>query len=244
MITINCDIGERGADHPVDIELMQYIGMANIACGGHAGDEVSVEAFMKRAQERGVKVTAHLSYPDRENFGRKTVALSENELLESLDSQFALVPQVKAVKFHGALYNDANVDKGLAKLLVRWMVKRGIEEVITLSDSELVKAAKNSGMGVINEAFAERNYSYDPSKEQLTLVNRAKDYASITDCNEAVKHALRIVKEGRVTAYIEGDDGEFTITELPITAETVCIHSDSEIALELAKQLAELLDSS
>ena len=241
MITINCDIGERGADHNVDIELMRSIGMANIACGGHAGDEVSVKAFLKRAKDRGVKVSAHLSYPDRENFGRKTISLSEEELLKALDAQYAMMSRVKTTKFHGALYNDANVTTELAKLLIRWMAKRGIEEVVTLSDSELAKEAKNAGLMVIAEAFAERNYSYNTQKKQLTLVSRVKDYAYITDCDEAVKHALKIIREGRVTAYIEDDEGKITRTEVPITAETICIHSDSEISLELAKRLAGYL---
>lgn len=241
MITINCDIGERGADHPVDIELMQYIGMANIACGGHAGDEESVQAFLKRAEERGVKVSAHLSYPDKENFGRKTISLSEEDLRVTLDEQFALMPGTKAVKFHGALYNDANVDAELAGTLVKWMSDNGVEEVVTLSDSELAKEAKEAGLRVIAEAFAERNYSYNPEKKQLTLVNRSKDYASITDCDEAVKHASKIIKEGKTTAYMENGEGEPIRTEVPIKADTICIHSDSEIALELAKALAGYL---
>ena len=241
MITINCDIGERGADHPVDIELIQYIGMANIACGGHAGEELSVKAFLTRANDRGIMISAHLSYPDKENFGRKTISLSEEELLKALDAQHAMMYWVKTIKFHGALYNDANVDVELAKLLVRWMMKKGIEEVVTLSDSELAKETRSAGLTVIAEAFAERNYWYNPRKKQLTLVSRGKDYASITDCDEAVKHALKIIREGKTTAYIEDSQGNITGIEVPITAETVCIHSDSEIALELAKKLAGYL---
>jgi len=238
MITVNCDIGERGADNPVDIELMQYISMANIACGGHAGDEESVQAFLNRAKERGVKVSAHLSYPDKENFGRTTMSLPEEALRKTLDVQYALMPGTKTVKFHGALYNDANVDTALAGLLVRWMSENGIEEVVTLSDSELAAETKKTGLKVVAEAFAERNYSYNPQKKQLILVSRSKEYASITDCDEAVKHALKIIREGKTTAYIEDSEGKTTTTEVPIKAETICIHSDSEIALDLVKNLA------
>lgn len=241
MITINCDIGERGADHPVDIELIQYIGMANIACGGHAGDEASVKAFLDRVKDRGVKVAAHLSYPDRKNFGRKTISISGKELLKSLDSQWAMMPQVKTVKFHGALYNDANVDAELAKLLVGWMTKKGIKEVVTFSDSELATEARKTGLKVICEAYAERNYSYNPQKKQLTLVSRTRDYASIKDCNEAIKHATKIIREAKVAAYIEDAEGKIARIEVPIKAETICIHSDSRISLKLAKTLAGLL---
>lgn len=243
MITVNCDIGERGADHPIDIELMKYIRVANIACGGHAGDKASVEAFLERAKKRGVKVTAHLSYPDRANFGRKTMSIPEKELIKSLDSQYAMMPQVKTVKFHGALYNDANVDTKLAKLLIDWMSERGIKEVVTLSDSELAAEAREAGLKVIPEAYAERNFAYNPEKKQLTLVNRTKDYASITDLDAAVKHAMRIAKEGKVATYVEGAEGKITRIDVPIRTETICIHSDSEIALELAKRLSSLLQS-
>ena len=137
MILINCDIGERGADHPVDMELMDHVGMANIACGGHAGDAASVEAFLRRARGRGVKVAAHLSYPDRENFGRSTIEISDEDLLASLDRQMELMREARTVKFHGALYNDANVDVRRARLLAKWMKAKGIEEVVTPFDSEL-----------------------------------------------------------------------------------------------------------
>ena len=73
---VNCDIGERGADHPVDRQLMELIDIANIACGGHAGDETSIHAFCQLAEQHGVTVTAHLSYPDRENFGRRSLDIS------------------------------------------------------------------------------------------------------------------------------------------------------------------------
>jgi 5-oxoprolinase (ATP-hydrolysing) subunit A len=240
MITINCDIGERGADHPVDVELMKSIGMANIACGGHAGDAESVKAFLGRAEERGVKVAAHISYPDRENFGRTTMRLSDEDLLRSLDEQQDMMPHVKTVKFHGALYNDANVDRRLAAVLVGWMKRRGIEEIVTPFDSELAAEAKQAGIKTLTEAFAERRYAYDPGKKQLTLVNRKKSYASITDCDEAVSHVVKIVKEGRVTGHVEDATGNVILMEVPIECETICVHSDSAIALELVRKLYQI----
>ncbi len=241
MITINCDMGERGADHPVDIELMRYISMANIACGGHAGDVESVKVFLKKAEEMSVKVTAHLSYPDRENFGRTTMHISAQGLLKSLDEQCAMMPHVKTVKLHGALYNNANVDVKLAKLIAKWMKNKLIKEIVTPFDSKLAVEAKKLGLKVIPEAFAERRYTYNPQKKQLTLVSRKKDYASIKDCEEALEHTVKIIKEGRVTAYVEDAEGKLTTFEVPIQAETICIHSDSEISLDLARRLAGLL---
>jgi UPF0271 protein len=121
------------------------------------------------------------------------------------------------------------------------MKSREIEAVVTPFDSEVAKAAALLGLKVISEAFAERRYDYNPAKKQLTLVSRRKSYASIKDCEEAVKHVLKIVKSGKVSAYIEENDGTTTVAEVPIEAETICIHSDSEIALELAIRLSALL---
>ena len=104
---INCDIGEKGPLHEGDRKLMEYIQIANLACDGHAGDKASVDAFRELAGKCGVGVAAHLSYPDKPNFGRASMALPEAELLAALDAQLALLPGVTLVKFHGALYNDA-----------------------------------------------------------------------------------------------------------------------------------------
>ena len=82
---INCDIGERGSQHPTDLELMNHIGMANIACGGHAGDEESIAVFSRIAKEKGLQIAAHLAYPDRLNFGRVSMTIAVKELLAGLD---------------------------------------------------------------------------------------------------------------------------------------------------------------
>lgn len=241
MVLINCDIGERGLNHPVDLALMDYIGMANIACGGHAGDEESVAAFMKMAAEKGIKTAAHLSYPDRAGFGRTTMSISDANLLRALHVQMALMPEAKTVKFHGALYNNANVDSRLAGLLAQWMKERGIQEVVTMFDSDLAAASIQAGLAVIREAFAERRYSYDPSRKQLALVDRKKNYARIKDPDEAIQQSLKMVKEQKVLAYLEDNAATIRRMEVPIEVDTLCIHSDSEIALELAKRLWSLL---
>ena len=111
---INCDIGERG-EHPVDLELMELIDIANIACGGHAGDLKTVNLFRKLAEDHGVSISAHLSYPDKENFGRKSLDISASDLKKSLSEQYSLLDDVKTVKLHGALYNDCWLNEELAE---------------------------------------------------------------------------------------------------------------------------------
>ncbi len=127
---INCDIGERGINNLIDQELMTLIDIANLACGGHAGDSESVQFFRDLAKKNDVQVSAHLSYPDRANFGRLSMTLDRDELIYALDQQYSLVKDVKWVKFHGALYNDLNANKSLAKLVYTWLEANEIEVLL------------------------------------------------------------------------------------------------------------------
>lgn len=233
---VNCDIGERGADHPVDKKLMTLIGMANIACGGHAGDRESVDAFRRLAEERNVKISAHLSYPDRDNFGRVSMSISPGDLCESLSRQYGLMPEIACVKFHGALYNDANVSEKLSDMLTGWMLDNGIREVVTPFDSVLSRIAGNAGIRILTEGFAERRYDFHPETGQLTLTPRRYSDSSITDLKEAVLQAKKMVEKGLVSAFVRTEE-KTEIRECPIRAETICIHSDSAIAAELAEAL-------
>lgn len=240
-ILLNADIGERGPFHPVDRELMDYIDIANIACGGHAGDPESVAAFMSLAAERGVAVAAHLSYPDREGFGRKTVALPFERLLQSLDEQLALMPEPACVKFHGALYNDSVVDSPLAAGLSEWMRDKKVVSVITLKGSELAAHCGRAGIAVMAEAFAERRYVYSPVSGRLSLVGRDRPDASIADLEEAVGMVRAIVDEGKVPAFVdEVSSREVRMIGIPV--DTICIHSDSAIALDLARAIRKVLE--
>ncbi len=240
MITVNCDIGERGPDHPIDIELMNYIDIANIACGGHAGDAESVAVFKKIADAGGVKISAHLSYPDRGNFGRVTVEMEIHDLLRSLEEQLDLLGGGESVKFHGALYNDSVTDSRLASDLALWLKRMNVKEIIAPADSELAAFCVDEGIKIIAEAFAERRYDYDSLSGRLTLVSRKEAYASITALQEALDHAFGIIKKGTVNPYIEGKP---QLLEVPIKCDTICIHSDSEIALDLAKGLRDIISS-
>ncbi len=242
MIKINCDIGERGPENEIDIGLMDYIQIANIACGGHAGDENSINVFRELALKKNVEVSGHLSYPDRENFGRISMDIALEDLFKSLDKQYALIPDIKMIKFHGALYNDVVQDQRLAESLAVWLSKNNIARIITPYDSELAVRCADLNIEVLAEAFAERRYAFDPEKKTLRLVARTKDYASIHDCDQAVEHTLTIINDKQVQAVIEQDNDTLSYKMVPIDADTICIHSDSAISLELAKKLASLND--
>ncbi|GAB6094478.1 5-oxoprolinase subunit PxpA [Desulfatiferula olefinivorans] len=240
MIRINCDIGERGTDHPVDRSLIDHIHIANIACGGHAGDPDSASAFSALARSRGVDVAAHLSYPDRANFGRVSMNLAPAALISALDEQRALLPEADLVKFHGGLYNDSCVHKDLADRLGHWLAENGIRRVLAPARSAMARAALDRGIGVLAEAFAERRYRLCPVSRQLTLLDRTHGKALIDDCDEAVAQALAMIREGRVRALIDDSDGDERWASVAIRCETLCVHSDSSIALTLARRLAEL----
>jgi len=240
MIRVNCDIGEREPDNPVDIEIMNYIHIANIACGGHAGDGETVRVFRDLAEKNDVEVAAHLSYPDKENFGRLSMDISIEDQLLSLDEQYKMMPDVKMVKFHGALYNDCSADSELAEALAQWLGKNNIAKIITPHNSELAKFSEKLGIKVLAEAFAERRYNYCEQSGRLSLVSRQKDYASIHDCDEAVENSRSIVQDGQINSVVEADDGSTIRKWVPIKADTICIHSDSVISLDLAKTLSEM----
>lgn len=238
MTMINCDIGEKGPLHEGDCKLMDFIHIANLACDGHAGDKETVDAFRTLAQAREVGISAHLSYPDKANFGRATMELSETGLLAALDAQLALLPGVKMVKFHGALYNDAWRDARLADLLAGWLMRCGISGLLAPADSELAAAARRLGINVLREAFIDRRYACDDSGGRLRLANRSEANAVITDVQEALAQAAEIVVRNRVN--VSGDPARPVWKK--IKADTLCIHSDSPIALELAQKLRAALE--
>jgi len=222
---INCDIGERGAGHPVDRDLMRHINIANIACGGHAGDEGSITAFCALAKKHDVEISAHLSYPDRENFGRLSLELDEQALTTALDEQLARMPGVRMVKFHGALYNDSVTNPELAERLVRWLKQNRIKTLIAPADSEIARQA--DGIHLLAEAFADRRYCLNKNGS-LELTSRTRPDAVFQTLEEALEQC-RLLDENQVKTL----DG----TDHPIQADTLCIHSDSDISLPLIQAL-------
>jgi UPF0271 protein len=238
---INCDIGERGPGHAIDRRLMELVHIANLACGGHAGDRASVQAFRALAEEHGVELSAHLSYPDRPNFGRRVLPISLSALLSSLDEQLALLPAVRRVKFHGALYNESCRSRELAVALSEWLARSGIREILAPDDAAIAGEARRQGVAVLREAFAERRYEYDEGERRLRLVDRSQPHASIVDLESALAQAREIVARRRVNVrHPHGRRPRWRA----IAADTICIHSDSPIALELTVGLRRLMDAS
>lgn len=228
-IDLNCDLGE-GAGH--DRELMPLISSANIACGAHAGDLNSMRATVRLALKHGVAIGAHPGFADRENFGRRELAIApaaagemvfkQVRALQAVAVEFGVV--VRHVKLHGALYNMASRDRELAEAMVQAVCAAEETPMLyVLAGSELERAARAQGsVVVVPEVFADRTYEPDGS-----LTPRGRVGAVITGVDAAVAQVLSMVRDGVVPAV----DG----TLVPIRAETVCLHGDTPHAVRFAQ---------
>lgn len=229
-IDINSDLGEGIGN---DEAIMPYITSCNIACGGHAGDLSSMQETLLLAQQYKVKIGAHPSFPDRENFGRKTMHLSDSELKESILSQVSALSHAAGslglslhhIKPHGALYNQAAKDPALAKTIVG-IIKDHFKELTLFAPpgSALLKEGKQQGITVWTEVFADRNY-----REDLSLVPRSEANAVIHEEKEVLSHLKNMFCERKVK----------TINHqwIPITADTICVHGDNPHAVSLARNI-------
>jgi len=233
-IDLNCDMGEGAGN---DALLMPYISSCSIACGGHVGDEDSIKATLLLAKQFGVKVGAHPAYPDSENFGRKSMQLSDKELEESIIKQLILFLRcceqtnspVNHIKPHGALYNDLFHDATKVEVFVA-VVKTLIPKAkLYCSPGSLIeKKAIQSGIQVKREGFMDRAYNEDG-----TLRSRTLEGAVLTDLKQVGSQVLSIVKKQSVPVF----GGEF----IPLSVQTLCLHGDHPQAVELIQSVDRLL---
>lgn len=234
MIELNADIGE-GYD---DASLMPYLSRASIACGGHAGDTASMTAALRLAAEHGVTVGAHPSYPDRAHFGRRALPATEAEIAAWVTQQTeALAEQagrqglrLAHVKPHGALYNAAAFDAGVALAIGRAVAALDPALVLVgLSGSHLMAAGRAAGLAVLDEGFADRRYHTNG-----LLVSRETNGALVTDPEMAAHQALAIA-QGKPVATLDGG-------LLRIYAGTICLHSDTPNALNIGRAVHAALN--
>lgn len=234
-VDINADLGE-GAGH--DEELFELISSANIASGFHAGDSDSMHAAVTTAKKHGVAVGAHPSFFDRENFGRKELKVSNQEVFDAVAYQLGVFQAIASavdvrpnhVKPHGALYNMAVRDQELADAIARSIESVDPKLILFAPDkSELARAGEVHGLQIAHEIFADRNYLNDG-----WLVPRTRPDALLRDPNEAAQRVLRMLQEGKVRS-VEGPDVE-------VRGETICIHGDTPGAVEFARKLRSQLE--
>jgi UPF0271 protein len=223
LTAINADIGELEAEvfDGRQEALVAHLTEVNIACGGHAGTEATMRESVAQARRHGCAVGAHPGYPDRANFGRVAMAMELDEVEQTVWEQVralgAVCEEVRHVKPHGALYNQAAKDRELARAIARGVARYSREvRMVGLAGSAMLEVFAEEGFAVAAEGFADRRYNDDG-----TLVARGRPDALITDAEEAGRQARRLAESGRV--------------------QTICVHGDTAGAVEIARAVARAL---
>lgn len=234
-IDLNADVAEGCGQ---DERLLSIVSSANVCCGLHAGSYQEMLTTLQLTKANNIRVGAHPGLDDRQNFGRVKQNLDASSyralIVYQLGAIKALCDLVGVplhyVKPHGALYNQAAIDEALADILVS-EIKRfnPALKVMGLSGGYLIKSAKNHGLTTLSEVFADRNYEKDGS-----LVSRNKENALITDTEQAISHVLEMITQGTVTSICG--------KKVPVDAQSICLHGDSEHAVLFAKEIRKQLE--
>ena len=233
-IDLNADVGESIGD---DEGVMPFVSSANIACGFHAGNPQIMRGTALLAQGLGVAIGAHPSFQDRDGFGRREMQISTDELESVVTYQIralavvanALGARLSHVKPHGALYNMAARDAGMADAVARatWTVDASLV-LFGLSGSQLVAAGERAGLAVASEVFADRGYQPDGS-----LAPRGTPGAVLTDVADVARRAVDMAT-GQGVVSVDG-------TTIRVKADTICIHGDTPGAAALARAVRDAL---
>ena len=240
-VDLNCDMGESFGAFVIgaDQEVFPYITSANVACGFHGGDPSVMRTTIAGALAHDVAIGAHPGLPDLVGFGRRTMDVTPQEVYDLIVYQVGALlgfaraagAELQHVKAHGALYNMAAAQPPLAEAIAQAV--RDVDGALVLfamAGSHLVTAGERAGLATASEAFADRNYSRDGA-----LVSRRRGDALVSDADEALRRALRMVRDGKVRS-VDGDD-------VVLRADTICIHGDGPHAAELARKLRTGLEA-
>ena len=236
---LNVDLGEETKPNlEIENAIMPYIDACNIACGGHAGNEITMIESIQIAQKYNVKIGAHPSYPDRKNFGRVRMNITENELHLTILYQMCLLQKlaeiqganIHHVKLHGALYNDTANDEKLALLVVK-AVKAFDPNCILFAPpkSILSNVALSHYLTVHHEVFGDRNYNDD-----LSLMNRSFKKSLITNKLDLSIHIRSMLHDKKIiSAYGKS---------ININMDTICMHSDHDEAIDNIKLVSKWIN--
>lgn len=238
-IDLNADLGEGfGRWHLTDDEaLLASVTSANVACGFHAGDPLTMRRVCEGAAAHGVRVGAQVSYRDLAGFGRRAMDVPGPELAAEVAYQIGALDlfaraagtRVAYVKPHGALYHRTVHDPAQAAAVVAGVRLAGTPlPLLGLPGSALHAAAEETGLPIVSEAFADRGYRPDG-----TLVPRGEPGALLTGAGQVLKRAVSLALDGQLTAV----DG----TPLRLDARSLCLHGDTPGAAELARRVREEL---
>jgi UPF0271 protein len=240
MLTLNCDLGELVGEANNDALIMPLIDQANIACGAHAGDTQSMINTVKLAIQHKVIIGAHPSYPDRENFGRKSMVIEKEALKTSLLTQINALNQICVkqktqlcyVKPHGALYNDMMknliIFETVCQTLSMLTEKLSLMIQALPNTQQYQKIAKKYNITLLFEAFADRAYQVNG-----LLVPRSQPGAVIHQKDKVIEQITQLIKVQQLTS-IEGNN-------LALHVDSLCVHGDNNEALTLVSSLRKLI---
>jgi len=233
---LNSDMGEAFGiyDLGADAALMEHITLANVACGFHAGDPVVMRQTVRAAKEHGVGVGAHPSYPDLQGFGRRVMAMDRDELAATLVYQIGALKgfldaegmALTHIKPHGALYGAAARDGGIAEAIADAAITFGVP-MMGMAGTEHERVYTARGLEFWAEYYVDLEYDDDGS---LIITRKHIAY----DPAQATARLERVMREG-VAVSVSGK-------EIPMRADTVCVHSDTPGAAELAQAVASKLE--
>jgi len=237
-IDLNCDMGELQPHQKrnFDEEIMPYISSCNIACGFHSGNPSLIEKTIKSAIKYQVKIGAHPSYNDRENFGRISIKVESSKLLSELKYQICAVKgmvenygqKLNHVKPHGALYNDMVEDSTLANQVVQLI--KSIDpmlKIVTLAHSQVIDICRENKMEFVSEGFADRRY------QKINQLRNRKLEGAVLEKPKDVLQQIENFVHGKVQLH----NSEFC----PIQVQSICLHSDTKGAVKLSKMIYDFL---
>ena len=237
-VDLNCDMGESFSIYQMgnDEEIMPYITSANIACGFHGGDPHIMRKTVELAKKYGVGIGAHPSFPDMMGFGRRHMNCTPAEVKDYVTYQMGALREfasanglkIQHCKPHGALYMMAMEDERLARAILEAIAEVDAKIIVfALNNSAVVEVGEKMGISVAREVYSDREHTADGS---IILTRKG---SVIHNYQEMADRVVRMVKEGIVVTH--------TGEEAPIKADTVCIHSDTPGAAELAKAIVKSL---
>ena len=240
-VDLNSDLGEAFGPYEIgmDEDIIKFVSSANLGCGWHGGDPMVMDKTVKLCKENSVAIGAHPGFFDLMGFGRRNMVISPAEAKAYLKYQLGALwafatsngLTIQHVKPHGALYNMAAVDKSLATALAEAVYEVDSSLIfLGLANSCMVEAAKECGLKVAQEVFADRSYNPDG-----TLVARSKPGAVIHDTELCIARVSRMVKENKVEA-ITGED-------VSLRPDSICVHGDTPKAVEFVKAIRAAFSS-
>ena len=229
-VKINSDLGEGTG---IEKDIMPYLTSCSIACGGHTGDKSTMKNTILIAKKHGVKVGAHPSYPDKENFGRKKISISKSDLISSLKNQINELNEIcnahsialDHIKLHGALYNFSVVDVDTASTVVELIKNNYPDKILYVPYGSLIsEVALENNIKINYEVFLDRNYNDD-----LSLVSRNENNSMILDYKKMLNRLKNVIIDSRIQTL----NGNYK----KIIGDTFCVHGDSPKISDIIKSL-------